>query len=110
MKLRCKRCKEVFEPDGQGQCPKCGHRFAPTKQSIQQNLQSIRPEETFFAPEKRGIKKGVLGGAIMMVIAIVWFVAGWAAGVIFFYPPILFIIGLFALIKGLVTGNLAGKK
>lgn len=63
-----------------------------------------------FAPEKAGIKKGVLGGTIMMAIAAVWFFGGLAAGYIFYYPPILFVIGLYALIKGLMDGNVAGKK
>jgi hypothetical protein len=36
-----------------------------------------------------------------MVIAVIWFVVGLAGGIIFFYPPVLFIIGLVALCKGL---------
>ena len=36
-------------------------------------------------------------------------VGGLFADIIFFYPPILFLIGLFAFLKGLVTGNLSGK-
>ncbi|MCY2931469.1 MAG: hypothetical protein NTV86_18665 [Planctomycetota bacterium] len=68
------------------------------------------PQSGFFSPEKRGIEKGVLGGLLMMVIAVVWFVLGWKAGRIFFYPPILFVIGLFGFLKGLVTGNFAGNK
>jgi hypothetical protein len=67
-------------------------------------------EGEFFAPEKKGIKAGVLGGIIMIAIALIWFFAGLAAGYIYYYPPILFFIGLYALIKGLVSGNLAGKK
>jgi len=49
------------------------------------------------------INAGVGGGILMMVIAIVWFVLGLIFGWIFYYPPILFIIGLVAFIKGLVT-------
>nr|WP_319400564.1 hypothetical protein [uncultured Carboxylicivirga sp.] len=64
----------------------------------------------FFGAEKKGIQKGVLGGVVMMAIATVWFVGGWIAGFIFYYPPILFIIGIVALIKGIVEGNLSGKK
>jgi hypothetical protein len=45
---------------------------------------------------------GVIGGVLMMVIAVVWFVVGLHAGWIFFYPPILFVIGIVALIKGLM--------
>lgn len=64
----------------------------------------------FFGIEKRGVAAGVLGGLLMMVIAVVWFLLGLAADIIFFYPPILFIIGLFAFLKGIVTGNVAGEK
>lgn len=63
-----------------------------------------------FAPEKKGLEKGVLGGVLMMIIAVVWFVVGWTAGYIFYYPPILFIIGLVGLIRGVAQGNLSGKK
>lgn len=62
----------------------------------------------FFAPEKKGLSNGVVGGFAMMLIAVVWFVAGYSAGYIFFYPPILFVIGLVGLLKGLFTGNFAG--
>jgi hypothetical protein len=62
-------------------------------------------DDGFFAPEKKGIENGMAGGIAMMTIAVVWFGAGWLAGVIFFYPPILFLIGAFALVKGMVTGN-----
>ncbi|MBS2099559.1 hypothetical protein [Carboxylicivirga linearis] len=64
----------------------------------------------FFGAEKQGMKKGVLGGVVMITIAIVWFFGGLAAGYIFYYPPILFIIGLVAVVKGIMDGNLAGKK
>lgn len=50
----------------------------------------------------RGINWGtVVFGVGLMVVAAVWFVAGLVAGVIFFYPPILLIVGLVTLIKGL---------
>lgn len=63
----------------------------------------------FFGPEKKGLQKGVLGGVAMMVIAAVWFVLGWQAGYIYYYPPILFIIGLVGMIKGIAQGNMSGK-
>ena len=43
----------------------------------------------------------IVSGVLMMVGAVVWLVAGLFAGYIFFYPPILFIIGLVAVIKGI---------
>jgi hypothetical protein len=44
---------------------------------------------------------GIFGGIAMMIGAVVWFVGGMALGIFFIYPPILFIIGLIAFIKGL---------
>ncbi|MCP4216098.1 MAG: hypothetical protein GY765_15715 [bacterium] len=64
----------------------------------------------FFGPEKRAMQKGPLGGLAMMVIAAVWFFAGLAGDVIFYYPPILFVIGLYGFIKGLVSKDLTGEK
>lgn len=57
------------------------------------------------APESSGnsIFEGeIIAGIAMMLGAVVWFVGGLAAGFIFFYPPILFLIGLGSLIKGLL--------
>ena len=46
---------------------------------------------------------GVIGGVLMMVIAVVWFVLGFIyLSRIFIYPPILFVIGIAAFIKGLL--------
>jgi hypothetical protein len=66
-------------------------------------------DDDFFGPEKSGIQHGMAGGIAMMTIAVIWFGLGWMAGVIFYYPPILFLIGAFALLKGLVTGNVTGE-
>ncbi len=58
-----------------------------------------RPEDD--SSSSGGGGAGVAGGALMMVIAVVWFVLGLMNDWVFFYPPILFILGLVALIKGL---------
>jgi hypothetical protein len=50
----------------------------------------------------------VMGGIALMVIAVVWFFGGLAVNIIFFYPPILFIIGLVVLVKGIFAGSIAG--
>ena len=72
-------------------------------------LEARSAENEAFAPEKKGVQKGIIGGIIMIAIAIIWFFVGLAAGYIFFYPPILFIIGIYALIKGLLQGNFMGR-
>ena len=46
-------------------------------------------------------KPTVLVGIAMMAGAVVWFVAGLALDRIFFYPPILLVLGFISLVKGL---------
>jgi len=56
------------------------------------------------AKQSDGGGAGQIGiGILMMVGAVVWLVAGLFAGYIFFYPPILFILGMVALVKGLMS-------
>src|SRR5262249_38735463 len=52
------------------------------------------------------VNGGIAAGVLMMIIAVAWFVAGivWANR-IFFYPPILFVIGIVAIVKGLMGGE-----
>jgi len=63
----------------------------------------------FFSLERKGVNMGVLGGCIMVVVAIVWFFGALAMGVVFFYPPVLGAIGVYAIFKGLATGNIRGN-
>lgn len=78
-----------------------------------QNLEDIARDADqqgeFLAQEKKGIRKGVVGGLVMMAIAVVWSAVAWKLGYVFYYTPILFIIGLYAFIKGMITGNITGK-
>ena len=64
-----------------------------------------KPAEESRSLEGGVINGGVVGGLIAMLIAVIWFVVGMAAGWVFFYPPILFIIGLVGVVKGLVMGG-----
>lgn len=43
----------------------------------------------------------IVTGIAMMAGAVVWFFGGLLAGVIFFYPPVMFVLGLVALINGI---------
>lgn len=80
------------------------------RQAREEQLAQKAAANEDFALEESGIKGGVLGGLGMMIIAVVWFFVAYEGGVIFFYPPILFIIGLVGLIKGLIDGNVSGEK
>ena len=64
-------------------------------------------QETQESVGSVGLNGGVLGGAAMMVVAVCWFCGGLVVGYIFFYPPILFVVGLVGLIKGLIQGKIA---
>ncbi len=49
------------------------------------------------------------GGLAMMAISAVWFFGGLAFGIIFYYPPILFVIGLVGFFRGMFSGNVSGQ-
>lgn len=53
------------------------------------------------APGPRGFWFGLL----MMVVAVLWFVVGLMGDVIYFYPPVMFVIGLGAIFKGPTGGD-----
>jgi RNA polymerase subunit RPABC4/transcription elongation factor Spt4 len=124
----CQKCKEKIE-ETFDVCWNCGtsqkgeqsgniEEFQKIKNETSETLRNInidkqqqgKKEHGFFAPERRQIKKGVSGGLLMMTIAVIWFFIGKKAGFIFYYPPILFLIGLYAFFKGLIKGNLRGDK
>ncbi|MCB9669278.1 MAG: hypothetical protein H6734_07395 [Alphaproteobacteria bacterium] len=45
----------------------------------------------------------MLGGVLMVGIAVVWFLAGLVAGVVFVYPIVLVVLGIIALVRGATT-------
>jgi hypothetical protein len=48
------------------------------------------------------ISPAVAGGLLSIVIAVAWFGLGLAADRIYFYPPIMFLFGLVAVVRGLL--------
>jgi hypothetical protein len=51
------------------------------------------------------LNAGVIGGVLTILVAVAWFLLGLWAGRIFFYPPILAVIGVMAVLKGLLGGD-----
>ena len=92
------------KPAFEGNCPDIKVDQAEADRLIQLEREA-RAEENdssgYFGPEKKGIKMGVPGGILMIVIAVIWFFGGLAAGYVFFYPPILLCIGIYALVRGM---------
>jgi len=90
------RDEEAYEPRSKEERPR-----RREKKLVRKRL----PERKgFFAFEKGLADKGALAGVLMIVIAVVWFVCGLIfLDRLFFYPPILFVIGVIAFIKGLTS-------
>jgi len=53
-------------------------------------------------PRGSGTDGGVVTGILMMAGAVVWFFGAWALGWIFWYPPVMFILGFITLVKGVM--------
>jgi DNA-directed RNA polymerase subunit RPC12/RpoP len=86
-------------------CPECGERV-PGKFDIctecGADIDALLKEERYGSrsgpPSADNAydlvaNMGPVGGALAMIVAVVWFVGGLRDGVIFFYPPVLFVIG-----------------
>lgn len=113
-------------------CEKCKNRLFSPKKGLVCNLTDEKPTFTDTCPQfevdEKAEKKlelkeqakaeyveaetygmagtalngGIIGGIVMMVLAVVWFVAGLVmADRIFFYPPILLVLGIIGLVKGI---------
>ncbi|HTU20060.1 MAG TPA: hypothetical protein VMG10_18490 [Gemmataceae bacterium] len=75
-------------------------RSRPTR-DIKRRTPAVTFERGWFG----SINAGVAGGILMILIAVVWFIGGLAVGYIFFYPPILLVIGIIAIVKGGLGNN-----
>lgn len=80
-----------------------GPRKARKRNRSRRNEDEAKPGH--FATERGVVNGGVIGGLAAMVGAVVWFVVGLMNDILFYYPPILFILGIVAVVKGLVGGN-----
>lgn len=61
--------------------------------------QKTKAETQAIIEQQKGNQNMLIGGISAVVISVIWFGAGYAAGYIFFYPPVLFIAGLIAIFK-----------
>jgi hypothetical protein len=104
-------------------------RPAPASQAVTKKMEQVRPPAPRSQPaapppkqlasvkwpkvRSRGsrrtgplivVHREIVTGVLMMVGAVVWFSLAFLAGYIYFYPPIMFVLGLLAVIRGL-TGK-----
>lgn len=74
----------------------------PKKKSAMPKRTRSRTSSSSSSHQSTFFDGPVIGGIGMMLGATIWFVVGWYAGYIFYYPPILFLIGLGSVAKGLI--------
>ena len=118
-KARCPKCSATFEvtstdvileevlegaaeesPASMAPAPIVKRR-GPSSRRRRAAEEAAAAEGGFFAPEKKFLARGPLGGIVLMIAAVVWFVVGYAGGYIFYYPPVLFLFGLIGTINAL---------
>ena len=92
----CPACGAKMALDARA-CPSCGADY-------RRALRIARGEKDDDAPfrlESQMMDAGVWGGLGLIVLAAVWFFLGLQAHRIFFYPPILAVVGLVAIVNGI---------
>ncbi len=94
---RCPGCKTaVRAPEAREAKAKTRTKPEPERASRPERVREA-PERVRQAPEVDTAK--LLGGLGAMAGAVVWFLVGLQNDVIFFYPPVLFVIGLGGVIR-----------
>jgi hypothetical protein len=112
----CPGCKQPLS-NAAVICMKCGYNLKTgQKMNTYTSASSAKTEKR--KPRRQSFLVRFLGsrlrsgkfmsGLAMMIGAVIWFVAGLSIGIIFFYPPILFIIGVVSFLSGLVDGESGG--
>ena len=95
----CPHCTLNHSVKPDGHCPRC--RKHPNDEVVE----SASSGGGAFELEKSALNAGAMGGIGIMALAAVWFVGGYAAGYIFYYPPILFLIGLASTLKAVFADD-----
>ncbi len=104
MSAQCSNCsisvnsqEAYFSDAGDALCQDCF-----VEKDTQSLLERGEEEGNYYAdvPEGQSGWGQVIGGLAAVIGAAVWFGVGWMAGRIYFYPPILALIGLFMISKG----------
>lgn len=100
----CPSCGERY-PGSKLRCPGCGTGYAVAKAQKEAETRG----ET-LPLEREAMRRGVLGGVVLLGIAAAWFFIGLAFDRVFIiHPAILAITGIGALVKGFATGNYGGE-
>lgn len=103
----CKLINEI--PSFESTCPdfkedsEVAQRNAFAQNDLNGLNREIDLEEETWGLNKFGINNGIAAGTLMIIGALAWFFGGLSIGFIFYYPPILLILGIITLLKGIKT-------
>lgn len=102
---RCTTCSSLIEGEdnfGTGDsylCKPCFDKSDVVLEGVSAEASSHGTNFYASTPRSNMGAGGALTAILMMVGAVIWFVVGYMAGYIYYYPPILFLIGLYRLFK-----------
>lgn len=106
MLVTCSTCgtevassESYYSDDGRTVCGHC--RGMQDAENTERAGEEEQAEGGAFAFERNSMNWGVAGGALAIVIAVAWFFGGLLfLDRIFFYPPILAVLGIVAIVRG----------
>lgn len=89
-------------PRGRSRCPSCGALYALAKSE-----QRLSRHDGMHGVQMDRVTRswGVWGGVLLIVAAVAWFVLGLAAGYVFFYPPVLLLMGFLSIVSGVASAR-----
>lgn len=98
---------DLFEEIDEDDRPPSKQRGLPPKTKKKSKSTSLYSGGRSSRKSSSGGMNGglMIKGGLMIVGAIVWFVVGWMAGFIYFYPPVLLVIGIGTCIKGMMGSD-----
>ncbi len=98
---------DLFEEIDEDDHPPSKQRGLPPKTKKKSKSTSLYSGGRSSRKSSSGGMNGglMIKGGLMIVGAIVWFVVGWMAGFIYFYPPVLLVIGIGTCIKAMMGSD-----
>jgi hypothetical protein len=92
--------REAALPPPARQPPRPVPPVNPPEKASRPRVKAARGRKSEGSGFSIAVHPAIIAGLLMMAGAAVWFFLGLAAGIIYFYPPVLFVLGVGAVIRG----------
>ena len=102
----CPECRSRLE-EGERDCPECGTNYLRgrrTDPELEEAVSSLKESAAQFA-----LDKGIVGGVVVIAVAVVWFRWGYGGRRFYPYPLALAAFGAYGVVRGFVLGNICGR-